>query len=164
MTSLTYAKNKWCILLDSDNTLPKDYIDKIYQIENWDGYVACLPSFAAPHFDYRRYNGFQITKENVRSFMHDPTFTTCLNTANFFVNKDFYIQSWDGSVNPNTADSIYMNYRLLNNGGKLYVVPDLTYEHRVDNHKDEQGGHYGMNQHKTGSFHAETEQKLRQLT
>lgn len=163
MTSLTYAKNQYCILLDSDNKIGQDYIDKIYEIENWDNHVAYLPCWAMPHFDYRKYEGRTITKENATASMNDPTFTTMLNTANFFVNKDFYIKSWDGSVNPHTADSIFMNYQLLKNGGKLYVVPGLTYLHRVDDHSDEESGHYQKNCHKTGNFHSETEQKLKEL-
>lgn len=162
-TSLTYANNKWCILFDSDNTIKKDYLDSLYNIPNWDDYVACLPSFAMPYFDYRPFAGRIISKENVAAEMHSPTFSTMLNTANCFVNKDFYIQCWDGSIDPHTSDSIYMNYRLLSNGGKLYVVPDLHYEHRVDNHQNEEMGHYVSNCHKTGNFHAEVEQKLKDL-
>lgn len=163
MTSLTYAKNKYCILLDSDNTISKDYIDKIFEIENWDNHVAYLPSFAAPHFDYRKYEGRTITKETVSRYIDDPTFSTMLNTANFFVNKDFYIQSWDANTNPNTSDSIFMNYQMLNNGGKLYVVPGLSYLHRVDDHQNEESGHYQKNYLKTGNFHNEVLQKIKEL-
>lgn len=162
-TSLTYAKNQYAILFDSDNTLTKEYIDKIFNIADWSSYAAMLPSFAQPHFDYRKYSGHEITKSNVAGFSHDSTFTTALNTANYFVNKDFYIKCWDESINPNTADSIYMNYRMIDNGGKLYIVPDLFYHHRVDDHKDEQAGHYVTNQHKTGVFHDDIIQRLRNM-
>ena len=56
-----------------------------------------------------------------------------------------------------------MNYLWLLNGGKLFVVPGLTYQHTVDNHQGEEGGHYQANCHKTGNFHQEIEQKLREL-
>lgn len=162
-TSITYAKNDYAILLDSDNKISSDYIDKIFNVVNWGGHVAMLPSFAMPHFNYGQYSGRTITKENVHRDMGNPTFTCMLNTMNFFVNREAYLKAWDETVNPNTADSIYMNYRLLNNGGRLYVVPDLTYEHRVDDHRNEQAGHYNTNNHKTGSFYSETEQKLKEL-
>lgn len=164
MTSLLYATNDWCILFDSDNELDGSYLDKIFNIQKWEENTAYLPSFAAPHFDYRRYEGFEITSGNVSRFMHDPTFTTMLNTHNHFVNRRFYLKCWDGSINPYTSDSIYMNYQYLKNGGKLYVVPGLTYKHRVDDHQNEEGGHYGLNHTKTGNLHQEIEQKLRQLT
>jgi hypothetical protein len=82
---------------------------------------------------------------------------------NYFVNKKFYLKCWDGSVNPHTSDSIYMNYLWLKNGGKLNIVSGLYYQHRVDNHQGEQPGHYGTNNHLTGNFHQEVERKLREL-
>lgn len=163
-TALSYAKNKWAILLDSDNEISKDYIDKIFNVGNWDEYAAMLPSYAAPHFDYRQYSGRIITKQNVHSDSNNATFTCMLNTMNFFVNKEAYMNAWDANVNPHTADSIFMNYKLLDNGGKLYVVPDLTYEHRVDNHQEEEKGHYNTNLHKTPvGFHDGIIQKLKDM-
>lgn len=161
--SVELASNKWVCLWDSDNSFGEDYIDQIYKIGNWDNYVALLPSFAMPHFDYRKYEGYEITKQNAHQWASDPTFTTMLNTCNCLVNKEAYLNAWDGNVNPHTADSIYMNYRLLNNGGKIYVVPGLTYNHRVDDHEGEQAGHYGTNHMKTGNFHNEVLQKLKEL-
>ena len=162
-TSLTYAKNDFCILFDSDNEITSDYINKIFDVINWNNYSAMLPSWAMPHFDYRKYEGYEITKENAFSYMDDSTFRTMLNTANYFVNKDFYVQCWDGSIDPNNADSIFMSSQMLKNGGKLYVVPGLHYEHRVDDHKGEQPGHFVSNQHKNMHLHGEIEDKIRAL-
>lgn len=162
-TAVSYCSNEWTILLDSDNTIDFNYLYRLSQISQWNPKTAYLPSLAAPHFDYRKYEGLEVTKENVREFMEDSTFRTCLNTANYFVNRDFYIKCWDGSINPHTSDSIYMNYLYLKNGGSLYIVPSLTYQHRVDNHGSEEKGHYISNCHKTGNFHAEVEQKLKEL-
>lgn len=148
-TSLCYSEMGWNILLDSDNKIGKDYLDRIFAIENWEENAAYLPSWAQPHFDYRKYEGIQVTRNNVGQYSHDPTFTTCLNTANFFVNKNFYTKCWDSNVNPHTADSIYMNLQYLKNGGKLCIVPRLYYNHRVDDHKGEEAGHYNANLHKT---------------
>ena len=147
--AISHSDMEWNCLWDSDNEFGIDYIDKIFGIETWEENTAYLPSWAQPHFDYRKYEGVTVTKENVRQYVHDATFTTCLNTANFFVNKNFYMKCWDGNVDPHTSDSIYMNLQYLKNNGKLYIVPQLTYKHRVDDHKGEQGGHYNMNVHKT---------------
>jgi glycosyltransferase involved in cell wall biosynthesis len=157
------ANNDWCILLDSDNQIDFDYLYRISQIPIWKEDTAYLPSFAKPFFDYRKYEGIEITKHNVAEYMDDSTFTTCLNTCNYFVNRKFYLQCWDGNVNPHTSDSIYMNYLYLKNGGKLFVVPSLHYQHRVDNHGGEESGHYQRNCHKTGDFHQEVIQKLKAL-
>lgn len=159
MTSISFATNEWCVLLDSDNKVDKSYIDKLFELEKWDKNTAYLPSFAMPTFDYRAFEGIIITKGNVASLMGEKFFSTMLNTANYFVNRNFYLKCFNGNVNPNTADSIYMNYRYLENGGKLFVVPDLYYQHLVHSQS-----HYILNNHKTGKFYNEVEQKLKQLT
>jgi glycosyltransferase involved in cell wall biosynthesis len=161
--AIELTTNDWTILLDSDNVINFDYLFHVFQNINWQEDTAYLPSFAAPHFDYRKYEGLTITKENVHKYMDDPDFRCCLNTANYFVNRKFYLKCWDGSINPHTSDSIYMNYLWLKNGGKLYIVPGLTYQHRVDNHGEEESGHYQKNNHKTGNFHQEVEQLLKAL-
>ena len=161
--AISNSTESWCCLWDSDNIFSFNYLFKLFQITKWEEDTAYLPAFAEPHFDYRRYEGLTITKENVAKYMHDPTFTTMLNTHNHFVNRKFYLKCWDGDTNPHTSDSIYMNYLYLKNGGKLYVVPGLTYQHTVDNHQNEEPGHYVSNCHKTGNFHQEVEQKLREL-
>jgi len=162
--SLCHSDMEWNILLDSDNKIGVDYLDRIFAIENWEENAAYLPSWAMPHFDYRKYEGKIVTKENVSQYVNDPTFTTCLNTANFFVNKNFYIKCWDSEFNPFNCDSIYMNYLWLKNGGKLYVVSGLHYNHRVDDHGQEEGGHYNNNAKKTPSgLHEDILNKLRQL-
>lgn len=160
--AVAHCENKWCCLWDSDNEFNFDYLFHIFSLE-WKDDTAYLPSFAAPHFDYRRFEGVELTKENVANYINDPTLQTALNTANYFVNRRFYMKCWDGNTNPHTSDSIYMNYLYLKNGGKLFVVPGLTYQHRVDNHGNEQSGHYNSNHLKTGNFHNEVLQKLREL-
>lgn len=162
--AIKLASNDWCCLWDSDNTFGFDYINRLFQIQGWDENTAYLPSFAAPHFDYRRFEGLEITKENVANYINDPTCSTMLNTMNYFVNRNFYMKCWDGDFNPYNCDSIYMNYLWLKNGGKLYVVPGLTYQHRVDNHQGEESGHYNSNTHKTPiGLHESILQKLREL-
>jgi len=77
---------------------------------------------------------------------------------NYFVNRTQYLRVWDGSVNPYTADSLYQNYNWFKSGNKMFVVPGMTYMHRIH-----QGSHYILNNHKTGNFYQETEQKLKEL-
>lgn len=150
---------QWVVLFDSDNILPTTYLDTLYAIEQWDGNVAYLPTFARPHFDYRKFCGVSVDRHDVARFAGDERFLTALNTANYFFHKDRYLEAWDPSVNPHTADSIYMNYRWLEQGGVLRLVAGLEYDHRVH-----EGSHYKQNVRKTGNFHREVVNKLRQLT
>jgi len=137
--AVSRSENEFCILLDSDNILTKDYIDKIYQYE-WDKDTIFTPAFASPHFDFRAYEGLTITKQNVAQYINKPMFEVMLNACNYFVHRDSYLEVWDGSVNPVTSDSIFQAYNWLNAGKKIFVVPSLTYQHRVHN-----GSHYQNN-------------------
>lgn len=153
------ASNEWCILLDSDNVIGPDYLDRLFDIEQWEPDTVYLPSFAAPHFDYRQYSGLTVTRDNVKDYIDQSTFETAMNTCNFFVNRAAYLKAFDSGVDPITSDSIYMNYRLLEQGNKLYFVPHLQYEHKVHD-----GSHYQNNRHRTAiGFHEQILSKIKQL-
>lgn len=152
------ANNEWLIIFDSDNIMTTDYIDKLYAIEKWDDDTIYQPSWAQPNFDFRAYSGHTITKENVAQYLDLPMFSTLLNAMNYFVNRNKYLEVWQPLVNPHTADSILQNYNHLKSGGKINIVPELFYEHRVH-----EGSHYKKNVHLTGNLYEQIEQKLRQL-
>lgn len=150
----------WVILLDSDNTISKNYIDTIVNQKPWFKCTAFLPVFAQPHFDYRAFSGVHIDKKNVARYMDKPSFSTALNTANHFFNRDEYLRVFDGSVDPNTNDSLYQNYRWLEKGNSLFFVPGLQYFHRVH-----PGSHFKHNnsKHGTEEFRKDLINKLRAL-
>lgn len=142
-TAIELASNHFCILGDSDNVFGVDYLDVIFDYL-WDKNVILTPSWAAPHFDFRDYEGLLITKENVAKYIDKPMFEVCLNAANYFVNRQSFLDSWDGSINPVTSDSIWVAYNWLKDGKGIFVTPNLTYTHRVHN-----GSHYQNNKHRT---------------
>lgn len=162
--AVSKASNAFVIIADSDNIFTKSYIDAI--ISGLD-HVSFLnvpgtilqPSFAKPHFDFREYSGKTITKENVSEYIASPTFQTMLNAMNFFVNKETFLEVWDGSIDPVTSDSMYFNYCWLKAGLVIEVVHDLEYEHRVH-----PGSHYQNNVRRTPKgFHESIIQKLKEL-
>lgn len=161
--AVSKASNEWVLLADSDNIFNKKYIDIVCDWSN-DGTssltnVLYQPSFAKPHFDFRKFENCVIDNVNVSEYMDKPHFATMLNACNFFVNRDEYLRVWDGSVDPVTSDSIYFSYKWLEAGNSIYVVPGLEYEHRV--HK---GSHYQNNVKRTPKgFHDSIIQKLKAL-
>ena len=160
-TAIGYSsqQSSGCILLDSDNKIDQNYIDTLYALEKWEVDTIYTPSFASPHFDFRAYEGLTVTKENVAEYIEKPMFEVCLNAANYFVNGLMYLMFWDDKVDPVTSDSIYMAYKWLEAGNKIYIVPGLQYEHRVH-----EGSHYKNNVHRTApGFHESILQKLREL-
>ena len=156
--AVEYSTNDWCIVLDSDNIITPEYIDALYAIPEWSYDTVYQPVYARPHFDFRQFSGLTIDKDNLRDYIKSDTLQTAFNAMNFFVNKHTYLAAFDPSVNPNTSDSIYMAYRLLDQGNKYYFVPLLEYDHRVGH-----PSHYTINNYKTGSFHQETLDKLYRL-
>jgi len=158
--AVEHATNDYCILLDSDNIIGPGYIDAIYNnILQWTPNFIYQPVFAKPHFDFRKFSDNYIHRGNINSYINDNNFTTALNAMNFFVNRKTYLDAFDPSIDPVTSDSIYMAYRLLEQGNIYYFVPGLEYEHRLHD-----GSHYKQNVHRTATgFHQSILDKLAQL-
>lgn len=161
--AVSRATNDWVILLDSDNVIDRNYVDQLYSA-NWNEKQIFQPSYAKPHFDFRKYETFYIDHSTVSQYMEDPTFQTMLNACNYFVNKQEYLRVWDGSVNPVTSDSIFMAYNWLKAGNSFYIVPNMHYQHRVDNHGKEERSHYAQNFRRTGKgFHEDIVNKIKAM-
>jgi glycosyltransferase involved in cell wall biosynthesis len=156
--AVSYSPTDFCILLDSDNQIDKSYIDAIFNQEDWDWETIFQPTFARPMFDFRRYSGVTIKKSNISKYLGKPMFDTALNAMNYFVNKNKYIEVWDGNVDPHSSDSIFQNYNWLNAGYKIKFLEGMEYEHLVHD-----GSHYKANSHKSPEFYQEILQKLGEL-
>lgn len=160
--AVSRAMNEWVILLDSDNVITPDYLDALptYWLDAYASKTIFQPSFAMPHFDFRRAEGKSIIKANVNAFLSDgPYFETMLNAMNFVVNRDEYLRVWDGLVDPVTSDSLYFNYKWLEAGNSIYVVPGMHYQHRVHD-----GSHYKNNVRRTPKgFHEDIINRLKAM-
>jgi glycosyltransferase involved in cell wall biosynthesis len=155
----TYWKVKeWVIVFDSDNQLSTAYLDKIFEQE-WHADTILTPDFAMPQFDFRKYSGIALSKENISEYIDKPMLEVCLNAMNYFVNRDKYMEVWDETTDPVTSDSIYQAYNWLKAGYKIKIVDGLQYFHRV--HPE---SHYATQNHRTPSnFHSDLLQKIREL-
>lgn len=157
--AVEYSDQERTILLDSDNSIGKDYLDVLYAIPEWDNKTIYTPSFAAPHFDFRAYEGLTITKENVAEYIDKPLFETMLNASNYFINKNEWLRVWDSSIDPVTSDSVWVCLKWLQAGGKIFVTPELHYQHRVW-----PSSHYQTQNHRTPTgFHESILQQLRNM-
>ena len=161
------ASNEWVILFDSDNVIKKDYLDSLLDSKPGTYFkqsdTIYQPEWAKPHFDFRKFAGSVITKDNVKGYMRQQHFTTMLNAMNFLVNREEFLKIPHDSEEKWTADSIYFNYLWLREGNKIYVTPGMQYEHRVNNHGDQEPSHYKTNVHKTGNLYKEVENLIMQL-
>lgn len=160
MTAASYTNSEFCIVFDSDNTLTPKYLDAIYAIPEWDAQTIYQPEFAKPCFDFTKYSGLTLTKENVAQYV-DTNLMTALNAFNLFINRDEYLNVWDRSVNPGSSDSIYFSLCWLIAGGKIHITPNLQYDHRI--HADK-SNHYSQNSHKYVAFHEQVMNKIKNLS
>ena len=152
------ATNDWVIIGDSDNVFTPEYVNRLFSF-GWNPNILIQPSFAKPHFDFRKYELQIIGSRNIAEFMGDDTFKTMLNAMNYFVNREEFLRVWDGSVDPVTSDSIFQNYNWLKAGNSIYVCPGLEYEHKVH-----EQSHYRNNVRRTPfGFHKAIEDKLKAL-
>lgn len=153
------ATGSWIIIFDSDNTLTTAYLDAIYAIPEWNPQTVYQPQFSRPYFDFRKWTGLTITKENVAQYA-DTHLMTALNAFNLFINREEYLKIWDGSVNPGTSDSIFFNYCWLVSGNKVLITPGLEYNHYIAKDKS---GHYETHSHKFVVFHEQLMNEIRNL-
>lgn len=151
--AISKASNEWCVIADSDNTFEKDYFDRIETLMNAgvNPQTVYQPSWAKPHFDFRKFEGELINRNNIGYFLDKDKDRcgTMLNAFNYFVNRDEYLKVWEDRPEPWTADSILHNYNWLKAGNSIYVTPGLEYGHRISDYGDQEGSHYKANVHKT---------------
>jgi glycosyltransferase involved in cell wall biosynthesis len=156
------AKNEWVIIFDSDNILTKEYLDRIENLieAGLNRNTIYQPEFAKPHFNFEFLSGQMINCSNVGSIISRfPNTNTMLNAMNYFVNRDEYLRVFDYGANPVTSDSIYQNFRWLDAGNFIYVVPGLQYEHRIH-----EGSHYRINERRTPrNLHSTIVNNLKQM-
>jgi len=167
--ALRLASNDWCCLLDSDNIYGRDYIDRIESLIQSGVTESTIytPSWAQPHFNFIKVSGVNISRSNIGGLLlqdNDGKVQTMLNAANYFVHRQSWLSCFVAAINPVTSDSIFMAYRWLESGRSIYVVPDLNYQHRVNNHGTEEPSHYGKNINRTPSgFHNDILQRLKNM-
>jgi glycosyltransferase involved in cell wall biosynthesis len=133
--AIELASHSWVIIFDSDNVMDSRYLDAIWNddtVFHKTNEIYC-PSFAEPEFDYRKYEGLTVTKDTAKHYMDDRMFRCSLNTSNFLVHKDTFLDSWTANGEVKGSDTIWMNYKWLQGGGSLYFVPGMYYFHRKHN-------------------------------
>lgn len=139
--AVSKAENEYCIIFDSDNVIDKKYLDTIYS-HDWRPDLILAPEFARPNFNYKRYSGITFTKKNIAKYTYKVLFSTLMNTMNYFVHRDSYLDVWKPKKDIKGADSLWLNYLWLKEGNSIQVVKGLVYYHRVNHEKTEHISNY----------------------
>lgn len=135
--ALSKCTSEWAVLLDSDNVLPRLYIDKLYTISTWDPDFIYCPDFAKPNFNFSLFSGLILDKCSVAEFLTKTELQTAvrtlLNTGNYFVPVANYTRLVEPFKNLSVyaADVITMVYIWMQNGKKIQVLDGLEYKHTV---------------------------------
>lgn len=146
--AIALSKNQWAIIFDSDNIIGPDYLDAFGKYtgifedglsSTWQEFIYC-PDFAKPQFDYRKYiygnpnhpsrSGIYAKAESKFEIKNDD-FNCLMNTANYIVNRDYYLKTYQFNSDHVASDTIWHNYNHLKSGGMFSVVPGMQYQHRV---------------------------------
>lgn len=126
------SKNEWVIIADSDNVFKKNYVDALLRVPKLAPHIIYCPSFAAPNFDYRKYQGnIYFKSSSFQLLLQETEFSCLMNTCNYVVNREAYIKCFEENKEMIASDTIWFNYLWLKAGNAFYVVPDMEYTHRV---------------------------------
>lgn len=139
---LSYAKNEYCILFDSDNIISSSYLDAMDEMY-LDEKTVFLPSWAQMDFDYRAFSGKTFDKKNIHELLDYPMGECAINTCNFVINKKDLPFEENDTVKG--ADTSWINYVLLKNGYQLHFVKNMFYVHRQSSDSEwMKNAHYNM--------------------
>ena len=130
-TAISFSKNDFLAVVDNDNRMDKDFFDKIFAIPDWQPNILYSPAFGFPNFNYCHLNGQTITKQNISSYTGDKSIITFCNLNNYFVNRNQFLNTYIHDDNVRGADGLATYFNWLKAGNSIYVVPDLTYQHRI---------------------------------
>lgn len=129
--AVSLCSNEWLILLDSDNSIFKKYIDTIFQLPTWHKETIYCPDFAYPNFDFRALGGEVIDFEASSNFDFER-FAPFMNDGNYFLHKESFCNTLLPYKDFKAlADVIFANYIWLSHGNKLEVLHNAPYFHRV---------------------------------
>lgn len=138
--AIRHAGNEWVIIFDSDNVIDPTYLDAFFAyiggedaapIKN--NTIFC-PDFAQPKFDYTVYSQSGMPsfhRFNAGKYIVNDDFNLLMNTCNYIVNRDFYLEVYKHNPAHVASDTIWHNYNHLLAGGSFHVVPGMQYYHRV---------------------------------
>ena len=131
------CNNDWVILLDSDNIIDNDYVEIVDKLDKEDDILYCPEVLYRLNknsicFNFREFNRLTIDKNNVKKHIDAGNFETWLNSGNYFLNKERYVNIVENNYDApklSVNDALYFSYLWLLSGNKMKIVPYLYYIH-----------------------------------
>ena len=130
------CSSPWVLLLDSDNTVFRNFLDAIFRMPACDDSTIYCAAFAFPYFDFRTVAGRDLDFEGIREYAAEGTLNRVyfFNDGNYLVPKARYLEVSHsiGSPCDDSADTMLFNYFWVSTGGKMKFLPGTSYLHRID--------------------------------
>ena len=143
LETVSKCSNQWTLLLDSDNIISKEFIDRLYEIPEWNSHTIYAPSVAETFpiepsdlLNYRAFTNTHITPDvYINNALTNLNFICLINNCNYFLPTQEYIRCMSQYIyNRVTIDSLDSNVLFtdwLYNNNSVYIVDNLKYKHRV---------------------------------
>lgn len=134
------AKTNHCILFDSDNILEAKYLQALSELEEaypaiyYSDEIILCPYKANPAFDYSGFMGQELRGVNVANYLRvgNKQIEALLNTCNYVVPRQAYLNAWVHNPDIKAADTIHFNYHWLSKVyHSLFIVPGMEYTHTI---------------------------------
>ena len=119
-----------CILFDSDNVLTTDYLTALWQSHRYPNVIS-VPESGGDKLDYSQFAKWYVSKANINWFLSHPRAEMLLNTCNYYVNRERYLEVYEHNPEIKASDTIWFNYLWLKKGGAFVIVPGMRYFHRI---------------------------------
>ena len=130
------CRSKWVLVLDSDNTAFRHYLDRLCALEPKREDTLYGAAWAFPYFPFHELAGTRIDAATAAGLTRSGVLKRVyvINDGNYLVPRDAYVRTGRqlGSLRSDVADVMLFNYLWLSNGGSLEILPGTSYFHRVD--------------------------------
>ncbi len=130
------SQSEWVLVLDSDNTVFRNYLDELHDLPDRDPDAIYCSPFAFPYFSFRPFAGRKFSFEDCCALTRSGELRRVfiINDGNYLVHRDTYLRRISPLVGmgSDVADVMVANYKWLSDGGHLQVLDRGAYHHRID--------------------------------
>jgi len=143
LETISKCSNQWTMLLDSDNIISKEFIDRLYELPEWNTNTIYAPShaetFPIEPSDLLNFAGFanqHVTPEiYIKNALSNLNFICLINNCNYFLPTQEYINCMNKytyeRATIDSLDSTVLFTDWLYNNNTVFIVENLKYKHRI---------------------------------
>ena len=130
------CSSDWVLVLDSDNTAFRGYLNALGKLDELDAKVFYCANWAFPFFPFHEFSELRMDFNKACEWTRGGVLKRVyiLNDGNYLVNRSacMKVVGGIGPVASDVADVMVVNYRWLSEGGGVEIISGVSYFHRVD--------------------------------